>query len=331
MSKVAINAPKTPVTKGSNSVAAATVPNVCKMPGPPAPFVPTPLPNIGRSNISPKGYSKTVKINGHPVALEGATFGSQGDIASKGTGGGIVSSAAHGITRFVGPGSMNVKIEGKRVQLLGDPMLNNCGPNGNPPNAATMMGVVHKPSSSSKVSSPCAHPRTKCVPARDDAKKKPKNQVKQLESRARKAKKRKAKLEQKMENVARSPVKVAQVKKELLGLEKNILGYDFELKVAHDELEKGRLIETSVRIVCKDCGKEVTDLDVITRDDEGNTVIKECKAGGNFDKVQALTKQLPNIEKHYPGAKLHLTGPAEKIRNANVTKGWPTKPDKQLH
>ncbi len=145
MGKVTINGPKTPVTRGSNGVAAATTPNVCKMPGPPAPFVPTPLPNVGRSGLSPEGYSKTVKINGQPVALEGATFGSQGDVASKGTGGGIVSSAAHGITKFIGPGSMNVKIEGKRVHLLGDPMLNNCGPGGSPPNAATMMGIVQEP------------------------------------------------------------------------------------------------------------------------------------------------------------------------------------------
>jgi hypothetical protein len=37
---------------------------------------------------------------------------------------------------------MDVKIEGKNVQLLGDPMLNNCGPSGSPANAATMMGVL---------------------------------------------------------------------------------------------------------------------------------------------------------------------------------------------
>ena len=86
---VAINPPKTPVTKGSNGIAAATVPNICKMPGPPAPFVPTPLPNIGRSSLSPKGYSKKVKIKKKPVAIKGATFASQGDIASKGTGGGL--------------------------------------------------------------------------------------------------------------------------------------------------------------------------------------------------------------------------------------------------
>lgn len=141
---VAINPPKTPVTKGSNGIAAATVPNICKMPGPPAPFVPTPLPNIGRSSLSPKGYSKKVKIKGNPVAIKGATFASQGDIASKALGGGLVSANTHGPTKFVGPGSLDVKIEGKNVQLLSDPMLNNCGPSGNPPNSATLQGVIQE-------------------------------------------------------------------------------------------------------------------------------------------------------------------------------------------
>jgi uncharacterized Zn-binding protein involved in type VI secretion len=104
------------------------------MPGPPAPFVPTPLPNIGKSNLSPDGYSKDVTIEGKAVAIKGATFKSMGDIASKGTGGGIVSANCEGPTAFVAPGSMDVKIEGKNVQLLGDATMNN---NGSPPNASS--------------------------------------------------------------------------------------------------------------------------------------------------------------------------------------------------
>ena len=38
--KVYVNPPKTPVTEGSQGMSPATLPNVCKMPGPPAPFVP---------------------------------------------------------------------------------------------------------------------------------------------------------------------------------------------------------------------------------------------------------------------------------------------------
>lgn len=145
MGSVTINPPKTPVTAGSSGVATATVPNVCKMPGPPAPFVPTPLPNIGKSSSSPKNYSQNVTIEGSKVAIKGATFKSMGDIASQGLGGGIVSSSVEGVTSFVGPGSMDVKIEGKNVQLLGDPMLNNGGAAGTPANAATMLGVLQAP------------------------------------------------------------------------------------------------------------------------------------------------------------------------------------------
>jgi len=128
---VGVNPPKTPVTKGSNGIAAVTLPNVCKMPGPPAPFVPAPLPNIGKSGDKPKGYTKKVKCEGNPVAIKGASFCSMGDIASKGTGGGLVSANTHGPCKFVGPGSMDVKFEGENVQLLGDVMTNN---HGSPPN-----------------------------------------------------------------------------------------------------------------------------------------------------------------------------------------------------
>lgn len=139
---VTVNPPKTPVTEGSNGIAAATLPNVCKMPGPPAPFVPVPLPNIGKSGDSPKDYTTKVTVEGKNVAIQGATFGSMGDVASKGTGGGLISSNTHGPTKFVGPGSMDVKFEGKNVQLMSDPMLNNCGGGGSPPNAATMVGLL---------------------------------------------------------------------------------------------------------------------------------------------------------------------------------------------
>src|SRR5579872_686620 len=142
MPSVAVNPPKTPVTKGSNGIAAATLPNICKMPGPPAPFVPTPLPNIGKSGMSPQGYSTTVEIEGNAVAITGASFGSMGDVASKGLGGGLVSMNCEGPTTFLGPGSFTVQIQGKNVQLLTDQMFNNNGPAGNPPNAATMQGLL---------------------------------------------------------------------------------------------------------------------------------------------------------------------------------------------
>jgi uncharacterized Zn-binding protein involved in type VI secretion len=145
MPSVGVNPPKTPCTKGSSGLAIATVPNICKMPGPPAPFVPTPLPSIGKSGDSPQGYSTTVTIEGNAVAIQGASFKSMGDVASQGTGGGLISNNTQGPTKFVAPGSLDVKIEGKNVQLLGDQMLNNCGPSGSPPNSATMAGLLQGP------------------------------------------------------------------------------------------------------------------------------------------------------------------------------------------
>jgi hypothetical protein len=161
MPSVSINPPKTPVTEGSLSIAKATLPNMCKMPGPPAPFVPTPLPNIGKSSDSPQGYSTSVTIEGNAVAIKGASFNSLGDIASKGLGGGMVSMNTQGPTTFVGPGSMDVKIEGKNVQLLGDPMLNNCGPSGTPANSATMGGVKHASGSKGDAKAKCAKLKAK--------------------------------------------------------------------------------------------------------------------------------------------------------------------------
>lgn len=141
---VGVNPPKTPVTEGSMDVAPATLPNVCKMPGPPAPFIPTPLPNIGQSSDSLTDGTTTVKIEGKKVAIKGSYYMSQPspDVASQGTGGGIVSSKTQGKTEFVAPGSMNVKAEGKNIQLLGDAMTNN---GGSPSNAATMPGNQQAP------------------------------------------------------------------------------------------------------------------------------------------------------------------------------------------
>ena len=49
MTSVSVDTPSTPVTEGSLDFSITDLPNVCKMPGPPAPFIPTPLPNIARS------------------------------------------------------------------------------------------------------------------------------------------------------------------------------------------------------------------------------------------------------------------------------------------
>jgi hypothetical protein len=124
--KVGVNPPKTPVTEGSSDIAPTSVPGIYKLPGPPPPFVPGPLPNVGKSGDSPAGYTSTVKIEGNTVAIEGASYKSTGspDVASKGTGGGMVSATEEGKTEFAAPGSMNVKAEGKQIQLFTDAMTN---------------------------------------------------------------------------------------------------------------------------------------------------------------------------------------------------------------
>lgn len=129
MISVGVNPPNTPVTEGSMDMSPADVPNVCKMPGPPAPFIPVPLPNIGRSADRLDGATSTVKIEGKKVAIKGSFYMSQPspDVASQGTGGGLISMVTQGATEFIAPGSMDVKFEGKNVQLLGDTMSNNGG------------------------------------------------------------------------------------------------------------------------------------------------------------------------------------------------------------
>src|SRR5262245_16809898 len=159
MSTISVNTPKTPVTEGSGGKALATVPNVCKMPGPPAPFVPTPLPNLGTSSDRLNDGTTTVKFEGKKVAIKGSHFMSQpsGDVASQGTGGGLVSAKTQGKTEWVAPGSMDVKADGKNIQLLGDAMSNN---GGSPANAATikeLQKAIGKKAAKALCEAVCAH------------------------------------------------------------------------------------------------------------------------------------------------------------------------------
>jgi uncharacterized Zn-binding protein involved in type VI secretion len=142
---VAVEPPTTPVTEGSDDMATCTGPNMCKMPGPPAPFVPTHFPNIGRSADKLTDGTSTVLIEGKKIAIKGAYYYSSAspDVASKGTGGGVVSSQTEGKTEFVAPGAMTVKAEGKAIQLLGDAMTNNGGSPANSICAKNVQAVIN--------------------------------------------------------------------------------------------------------------------------------------------------------------------------------------------
>ena len=283
---VGIHPPKTPVTKGSNSIACATLPNVCKMPGPPAPFVPTPLPNIAKSGDSPKGYSKKVKIKKNPIAIRGATFKSMGDVASKGTGGGLVSANTHGPAKFIMPGSMTVHVEGKAVHLLGESMLNNCAASGTPPNTgATMMGAVHGPTTPDPS---CPHPkieveevdreqereeaqqRVDAAKAQtDDAKQAVKDAEAELASPPKGA--RKATLRQ---NVKKAQKKVPKAEGYQRAQEAKLKSVEAEQKVADDTGGGNK----GYKFVCAKCKEVVGEIDVLTADNKAKEV-KQSEGG----------------------------------------------------
>lgn len=117
-------------------------PDVCLTPSPGGP-VPVPYPNIARSADTEKG-SKTVRIDGNPVMLQGSVFSkSTGDEA--GSCGGVASGVTKGKAEFINY-SFDVKIEGKGVPRLGDQMLGNIGgcPN-TPPMAEIQPPIVVLP------------------------------------------------------------------------------------------------------------------------------------------------------------------------------------------
>lgn len=306
MGSVGVNPPKTPVTKGSSGIAAATVPNVCKMPGPPAPFVPAPLPNIAKSGSSPKNYTKKVTIEGKTVAIKGATFESQGDMASKGTGGGLVSANTHGPAKFVGPGSLDVKAEGKNIQLLGDPMLNNCGPSGSPPNSATVMGLVQGIAVTFQLGPgdlDCPHPKMeRSDPEKADKKKRELEDARQKEATKAERLFRRALVLEGQGNHALAGSTLDRA----IEAENQANTKAFEQKVAKDTNAK----EQSVDYYCPDCGMQ-GELDCITEDG----TVKEAKIRGGAVSASQLTKHASAAAVLFPGAAVHAAVPAGEARN----------------
>jgi len=111
---------RTVVHKGSSGMS-ISFPDVCKTPSPGGP-IPIPYPNIAQSTDTAKG-SKKVKIDGNPIMLKDSNFKmSTGDEA--GSAGGVASSVIKNIAEFM-MFSFDVKVEGKNVPRLADPMLNN--------------------------------------------------------------------------------------------------------------------------------------------------------------------------------------------------------------
>ena len=125
-------------------------PDACKTPTPAGP-VPIPYPNIAMSTDTADG-STTVKVDGNPIMLQGSNYKmSSGDEA--GSAMGVASSKIKGKAEPVNQ-SMDVKVDGKGVFRLTDPMTHNAGstPNGGgtptvqPPNIA----IPKKPAACAK-------------------------------------------------------------------------------------------------------------------------------------------------------------------------------------
>lgn len=111
---------------GGNCMA---MPDVCKVPAPPAPPIPTPFPNTGMLNQATNASMK-VKICGkQTVTVKSKIPKTMGDEA--GVAGGLISGMNMGPASFK-KGSTNVKVEGSPVISLTSMTAHN-GTNANIP------------------------------------------------------------------------------------------------------------------------------------------------------------------------------------------------------
>jgi hypothetical protein len=107
--------------KGSGGMS-MVFPDVCNTPAPPAPPIPIPYPNIGKSSDTSGGTTK-VEADGNMVMVKGAKYMmSSGDEA--GSVGGIMSGVIKQECEFL-MYSFNVMLEGKNVCRMGDPLWHN--------------------------------------------------------------------------------------------------------------------------------------------------------------------------------------------------------------
>ena len=97
-------------------------PDVCKTPAPPAPPIPIPYPNLGKSADTSQGTTK-VEADGNMIMVKGAKYMmSTGD--EPGSLGGIISGVFKSECEYL-MYSFNVMLEGKNVCRMGDPLWHN--------------------------------------------------------------------------------------------------------------------------------------------------------------------------------------------------------------
>ncbi len=132
-----VNVNNLTVVHAASSGMAMSFPDVCKTPTPAGP-IPIPYPNIAQSADTADG-SSTVKIDGNPIMLKSSNFKmSSGDEA--GSAMGVVSSKIKGKALPINA-SFDVKVDGKNVFRLTDPMQTNAG-SGNAMNPAEVQGPL---------------------------------------------------------------------------------------------------------------------------------------------------------------------------------------------
>jgi hypothetical protein len=107
--------------KGSTGMS-LVFPDVCKTPAPPAPPIPIPYPNLGKSGDTSQGTTK-VEADGNMIMVKGAKYMmSTGD--EPGSLGGIISNVFKQECEYL-MYSFDVMLEGKNVCRMGDPLWHN--------------------------------------------------------------------------------------------------------------------------------------------------------------------------------------------------------------
>ena len=100
------------------------MPDVCQVPAPPAPPIPTPFPNVAMPMIGNPAATK-VFIAGTPALHKGSKI-PQTDGNQPGVIGGVISGTIMGQAEFL-VGSMTVKLQGNPAVRLGDLTKHNNG------------------------------------------------------------------------------------------------------------------------------------------------------------------------------------------------------------
>lgn len=298
---------------------ASAPPDVCKTPSPSGP-TPMPYPNVARDQDLAKG-TKRVVIAGKSVAIAGSNLRtSTGDEAGT-AGGGMFSSKTKGKVTWLG-GSPNVLFEGKKVIRFGDTALHN----GNASNAGGQPNVGKL----SPGSDACGHVKLRREPEAGtfryhDEQRAGDGDLRAMEKPLERKRRRVEGAQREYDDAVAAGVGAEALTPylaKLRGYTNNHAGMEWEYLVGHDVNAQ----EMSVEIVCFDCGKLITELDVIM----DNGIVKECKKSWNAIDPAQISTQIDVLERSQvlgPGRTLHVAIPKgergqleQKFRDSTLSK-----------